>query len=48
MINAQILAAVDAIRWRGPRPDFEPLCERLGSKSLSRRASALAQERHRL
>jgi 5'-3' exonuclease len=47
-LDAPVFESVDAIRWRGPRPDFEPLCERLGSKSLSRRASALAQERHRL
>jgi 5'-3' exonuclease len=41
-LDAPVFASVDAIRWTGPRPEFETVCQRLGSKSLALRASAIA------
>ena len=43
--DAPIGADVDALRWRGPRPDFAVWSERLGTPSLHERASALAASR---
>jgi 5'-3' exonuclease len=43
--DAPIGAGVDALRWRGPRPDFAAWAERLGSPTLHERASRLASTR---
>jgi 5'-3' exonuclease len=40
--DAPTIESVDALRWRGPRPDFEPLAEALGQRSLYERARTLA------
>ena len=40
--DAAIGADVDALRWRGPRPDFAAWSERLGTPALHERASVLA------
>jgi 5'-3' exonuclease len=37
-MDAPIGADVDALRWRGPRPDFAAWAERLGAPSLHTRA----------
>jgi hypothetical protein len=36
---------VDALRWRGPRPDFASWSKRLAATSLHERAAALATSR---
>jgi len=38
-------AAVDALAWRGPAPEFEEICERLESPTLLHRATQLASRR---
>jgi 5'-3' exonuclease len=43
--DAPIGADVDALRWRGPRADFAPWSERLGTPRLHERAMALATAR---
>ncbi|PYN24629.1 MAG: flap endonuclease [Candidatus Rokuibacteriota bacterium] len=43
--DAPIGADVDALRWRGPRPDFATWAERLGTPPLHDRVSALAVAR---
>jgi 5'-3' exonuclease len=40
--DAPIGADVDAVRWAGPRPDFEAWAQRLGTPELRERASMLA------
>ncbi len=45
--DAPIGADVDALHWRGPRPDFAAWSERLGSPALSERTSTLAARRGR-
>jgi 5'-3' exonuclease len=40
--DAPIGADVDALRWRGPRPDFAAWAARLGTPALHERASVLA------
>ena len=44
-LDAPVFDSVDAIRWTGPRPEFEAVCDRLGSTSLARRAAAIATRR---
>jgi len=46
-LDAPVFPSVDAIRWTGPRPDFERVCERLGSKTMALRATAIAGPRGR-
>ena len=43
--DAPIAADVDALRWRGPRPDFTAWSQRLGAPSLHERAVVLASAR---
>jgi hypothetical protein len=43
--DAPIGADVDALRWQGPRPEFERWSVRLGSAELHERASVLAAAR---
>ena len=45
--DAELFDSVDALRWRGPRPDFEAVCARLGDAGLSRRAASIAIPRSR-
>lgn len=40
--DAPVFASVDELQWKGPRPEFERVAERLGSASLFRRAQAVA------
>jgi hypothetical protein len=40
-----VFTSIDEIRWTGPRPEFEALCDHLGSPGLARRARALADKR---
>jgi 5'-3' exonuclease len=44
-LDAPIEAGVDALRWRGPRPEFAAWAGRLGTPALYARASALAAAR---
>ena len=44
-VDAPIEARADALRWRGPRPDFPSWAERLGTPALHERAAALAARR---
>jgi 5'-3' exonuclease len=44
-VDAPVFDTVDAIRWTGPTPGFEAVCLRLGSTSLARRATAIADGR---
>ncbi|MGH7415045.1 MAG: 5'-3' exonuclease [Candidatus Rokuibacteriota bacterium] len=44
-LDAPITLDMDALRWRGPRPDFAAWAERLGPPSLHERASRLAVAR---
>ena len=39
------VGAVDDWRWRGPRPELEPLSERLGAPELLARARKAAEGR---
>ncbi|MGH7368662.1 MAG: 5'-3' exonuclease [Candidatus Rokuibacteriota bacterium] len=43
--DAPIGVDVDALRWTGPRPDFEAWSERLGTPALHERAASLAASR---
>jgi 5'-3' exonuclease len=43
--DAPIATDVDALRWRGPHPDFPAWSHRLGAPSLAERASLLAASR---
>ena len=43
--DAPVALDVDALRWSGPRSDFEPWSGRLGSAQLHERASELATAR---
>jgi len=40
-----VIEKVEELRWTGPRPEFESICERLGAKGQLRRAIALAKGR---
>jgi 5'-3' exonuclease len=42
-LDAPVFASVDDICWRGPRPDFPGVCERLGAPSLALRAAAMGR-----
>jgi len=46
-LDAPVFDSVDAIRWTGPRPEFEAVCERLASKPLAMRADAIASQRRK-
>jgi 5'-3' exonuclease len=39
--DAALLESVDDLRWRGPKPEFSDLCERLDAAELASRAAAL-------
>ncbi|HCB34280.1 MAG TPA: flap endonuclease, partial [Acidimicrobiaceae bacterium] len=43
--DAPVSAAVDDLRWTGPRDGFAALCEELGSAGTARRATELAAAR---
>ncbi len=43
--DAPVDASVDALEWRGPRPEFFELCARLDAGALFRRAQTLAERR---
>ena len=38
--DAPVIAEVDELRWKGPRPEFEGWCARIGAEGLWRRANA--------
>ncbi|MGH9117231.1 MAG: 5'-3' exonuclease, partial [Acidimicrobiales bacterium] len=40
-----VLASVDALEWKGPRPEFLALAERIDAVGLYERAAKLAQKR---
>jgi 5'-3' exonuclease len=40
--DAVLFANVDALEWRGPRPEFEALAARMGAERVLARANALA------
>jgi 5'-3' exonuclease len=40
-----VLASVDDLAWRGPRPELVPLAERIGALGLAERAIRLAEAR---
>jgi len=40
-----VIDSVDETEWRGPKPDFEAWCERMGTPNVLRRALRLADER---
>jgi 5'-3' exonuclease len=42
-LDAPVFASVDDIRWRGPKPNFPVVCERLGATSLALRAAAMVR-----
>jgi 5'-3' exonuclease len=44
-VDVPVFTSIDEIRWTGPRPEFEALCDHLGSPGLARRARALADKR---
>jgi 5'-3' exonuclease len=44
--DAPLFDSVDALRWRGPRPGFERVAERIGAPALAARASELAARPH--
>ena len=44
-LDAPVFASVDALRWTGPRPEFEALAKSLGAPELSDRARAIAAGR---
>jgi hypothetical protein len=37
------VGTVDAMRWRGPRPELAEICERLDSDALLRRYEKVAE-----
>ena len=37
-LDAPVFAAVDELRWQGPRPEFEALCREMGAQDLFERA----------
>lgn len=45
--DAQLFESVDALRWQGPRDDFEAMCTRLGDTGLAGRVADLMQRRAR-
>jgi 5'-3' exonuclease len=44
-LDAPVFASVDAIRWTGPRPEFETVAAALRAPSLVARARAIASRR---
>ena len=44
-LDASVFATVDALRWTGPRPDFEDVARSLGAPELCARARAVAARR---
>ncbi len=44
-VDRALLAGVEELRWRGPRPEFAEVCEHLRDPSLARRSKALAASR---
>jgi 5'-3' exonuclease len=43
--DADVLASVDDVEWRGPQPGFVELAERIGALGLAERAIRLAERR---
>lgn len=41
-VDAPVFDTVEALRWRGPRPDFDEYCRRMKAPDLLRRANAAA------
>ena len=46
-VDRSLLAAVEDLRWTGPRPGFAETCEHLGAPGLLDRAEAAAAAAHR-
>lgn len=44
-IDRTLLPSVDALRWRGPEPEFALLCDRIDAAPVARRAESLAERR---
>ncbi|HEX3540834.1 MAG TPA: flap endonuclease, partial [Acidimicrobiales bacterium] len=44
-IDRTLLASVNALRWRGPEPEFSVLCDRIDAAPVARRAERLAERR---
>jgi 5'-3' exonuclease len=44
-IHAKVIASSDELRWAGPTPDFDAICQRLEAPQLRERALALAANR---
>lgn len=44
-IDRSLLEDVDDLRWRGPTPDFDAVCERIDAGGVARRAERLAAAR---
>jgi len=44
-VDAPTSDGIDALRWRGPRPEFAAWAERLGAPALGDRAAAVAEAR---
>jgi 5'-3' exonuclease len=40
--DAEVFESVDELRWKGPTPEFEGICARLGDTGLARRARTAA------
>jgi 5'-3' exonuclease len=43
--DADVLASVDEVEWKGPRPELIPLAERINGLGLAERAIKLAERR---
>jgi 5'-3' exonuclease len=41
-VDRSLLASVDELRWRGPRPGFQEVCDRLKATGIAQRAHALS------
>jgi 5'-3' exonuclease len=46
-VDEPVLASVDELEWKGPRPEFVAMAEELGAPRLAERAMRLAQARSR-
>jgi 5'-3' exonuclease len=44
-VDRTLLPGVDALRWKGPTPEFDDVCGHLDATALPTRAHALAQKR---